>query len=180
VFSAEPVVTAACVFFCRRPWVRPAPGIPCASSSEGPIDLTNSDAMAPRERRLMGRNQGGAFCAKSEHPAWPPARTAPSDRASRSAARAGRISRPASPKRQPCSTEVHGGIPASLPPGVPIYQWCATPCRSIHLSIFQLTERKRAEMVRRLMATDRQATARPIRQPRAKVEHGGNFRCSRC
>jgi hypothetical protein len=30
VFSAEPVVTAACFFAAGGPWVRPAPGIPCA------------------------------------------------------------------------------------------------------------------------------------------------------
>jgi hypothetical protein len=30
VFSAEPVVPAACIFFAGGPWVRPAPGIPRA------------------------------------------------------------------------------------------------------------------------------------------------------
>ncbi len=28
--SAEPVVNAPRIFFARGPWVRPAPGIPCA------------------------------------------------------------------------------------------------------------------------------------------------------
>jgi hypothetical protein len=32
VVPAEPVVTAACFFVAAGPWVRPAPGIPCALS----------------------------------------------------------------------------------------------------------------------------------------------------
>jgi hypothetical protein len=41
---ADPVVTAACTFFARGPWVRPSPGIPCALSVGGRTNRQDSDA----------------------------------------------------------------------------------------------------------------------------------------
>jgi hypothetical protein len=55
--SAEPVVPAACIFFAGGPWVRPAPGIPCALCSRGQVHRQSSDAIS------AARTQEHAACS---------------------------------------------------------------------------------------------------------------------
>ncbi len=58
VFSAEPVVTAACFFVAGGPWVRPAPGIPRASSQEeGHRSAKLGRESAPRGREAMSQRR---------------------------------------------------------------------------------------------------------------------------
>ena len=54
VFSAEPVVTAACFFSAGGPWVRPAPGIPCALSCRGRPAMQSPDAESAAGRHGRG------------------------------------------------------------------------------------------------------------------------------
>jgi hypothetical protein len=53
VFSAEPVVPAACIFFAGGPWVRPAPGIPRALCLErAGLSTTRAQERAARSRTV--------------------------------------------------------------------------------------------------------------------------------
>src|SRR4051812_10304610 len=49
--SAEPVVPAACVLCCRRPWERPAPDLPCALDFSGGGEASNNSGATRRETK---------------------------------------------------------------------------------------------------------------------------------
>ncbi len=59
VVPARTCGSAACFFSARGPWVRRAPGLPCALFFErGWIETKNSDAIAPREHAVTSLSTG--------------------------------------------------------------------------------------------------------------------------
>jgi hypothetical protein len=62
VFSAEPVVPAACIFFAGGPWVRPAPGIPRALFSGRGTSISKART---RERAARKRSHVSAASSQS-------------------------------------------------------------------------------------------------------------------